>query len=322
MQIIVIAITTLIMSTTNKILYKMALVPMKNYPFFLAQILTFGYVIVYSSILLYRYKNGLVTREMLKMPKKPFIAIGFLEALGLAIGMAAAINLPGASIPILNQVYLVWQLIFSATILKKKYSLGQIVGCLLVLIGVVIAITSEFKVHSLEQSGLFWPMIMVCSSAFSAGASIIKESIFLDSKKHLQGKSLDIFVVNTCGSTAQAFFVFLLLPFLSHLKGIRVHELPRYFKEGALCFFNCNAADQGFYGAPIVPLILLKESSAVVSSLCTTLSLPVSIWAFTFNLPLLGTPTTLPQGLYVGTIILILGLIIYNFLGKNNEVKQ
>ena len=96
MQIIVIAITTLIMSTTNKILYKMALVPMKNYPFFLAQILTFGYVIVYSSILLYRYKNGLVTREMLKMPKKPFIAIGFLEALGLAIGMAAAINLPGA----------------------------------------------------------------------------------------------------------------------------------------------------------------------------------------------------------------------------------
>lgn len=103
-QVSVIALSTLLMSTTNKILYKMALVPMKNYPFFLAQILTFGYVIVYSSILLYRYKIGLVTRDMLKLPKKPYIAIGFLEALGLAIGMVAATNLPGASIPILNQV--------------------------------------------------------------------------------------------------------------------------------------------------------------------------------------------------------------------------
>lgn len=228
-----------------------------------------------------------------------------------------------------------WQLVLSTTILKKKYSIGQIVGCLIVFVGVVIAITTEFKVHSLEESGLFWPMLMACSTAFSAGASIIKEFVFLDSKKHLHGKSVDIFVVNTFGSTIQALCVLLLLPFLSHLKGIHVHELPRYFKEGTLCFFNCGANKRDCYGAPFVPLMyvvmnlafnifnltLLRESSAVVSSLCTTLSLPLSIWAFTFNLPLLGSHDTLPKGLQVGTVVLLFGLVIYNSSRKNSREK-
>lgn len=98
------AVATIVLSVTNKILYKMALVPLKDYPFFLAQGLTFGYVIVYASFLFFRYRSGIVTKQMLDLPKKPFIAVGALEALGLATGMAAAANLPGAAIPILTQV--------------------------------------------------------------------------------------------------------------------------------------------------------------------------------------------------------------------------
>lgn len=98
------AIATIALSVTNRVLYKMALVPLQDYPFFLAQFLTFGYVIVYSTILFIRYRAGIVTKEMLDLPKLPFVALGALEALGLATGMAAAANLPGASIPILTQV--------------------------------------------------------------------------------------------------------------------------------------------------------------------------------------------------------------------------
>lgn len=36
-----------------------------------------------------RYRAGIVTKEMLGIPKKLFVAIGVLEALGLAAGMAA-----------------------------------------------------------------------------------------------------------------------------------------------------------------------------------------------------------------------------------------
>lgn len=233
------------------------------------------------------------------------------------------------------QAYLVWQLILSATILKKKYTWGQIVGCLLVTAGVVVVVSSGSggDVKSLGEAGFFWPLVMIGSTAFSAGASIIKEFVFQDSAKRLkQSDSVDIFVVNTFGSTAQALFVLLLLPLLSSLKGIPFHELPTYFRDGAACFVNMGAVGD-CQGAPLVPAIyvamnlafnisslsLLKQSSAVVSSLCTTLAVPLSIWAFTFPLPLVGAPSTLPPGLFVGAAILVAGLAFYNFSGEKQQ---
>lgn len=50
------------------------------------------YVIVYFSILYFRYHAGLITDEMLSLPKTPFLAVGLLEALAAASGMAAGGN--------------------------------------------------------------------------------------------------------------------------------------------------------------------------------------------------------------------------------------
>lgn len=239
------------------------------------------------------------------------------------------------------QVFLVWQLILSVTFLKKRYTWGQIVGCLLVAAGVIVVVASGTgggDVKMMENSGLIWPLVMIGSTAFSAGASILKEFVFRDSAERLNGRSVDIFVVNTFGSTSQAFFVLLLLPILSNLKGIKFQELPSYFGEGAACFVNMGAPEQGCVGAPLVPLVyvamnlafnianlsLLKQSSAVVSSLSVTLAVPLSIWAFTFPLPLLGTPSTLPSGLFLGATVLVTGLGFYNFSGKKlkKEMKK
>lgn len=239
-------------------------------------------------------------------------------------------------------MFLVWQLILSATFLKRRYTWGQIMGCLLVAAGVVIVIASGTgsggDVKTLENSGFLWPLVMIGSTAFSAGASILKEFVFRDSAERLNGRSVDIFVVNTFGSTSQAFFVLLLLPILSNLKGIKFQELPSYFGEGAACFVNMGAPEKDCVGAPVVPLVyvainlafnianlsLLKQSSAVVSSLSVTLAVPLSIWAFTFPLPLLGTPSTLPSGLFLGAAVLVTGLAFYNFSGKKlkKEAKK
>jgi hypothetical protein len=48
------------------------------------------YVAVYFSILYFRYRAGIVTKEMLSVPKLPFLIVGVLESLALAAGMAAA----------------------------------------------------------------------------------------------------------------------------------------------------------------------------------------------------------------------------------------
>lgn len=48
------------------------------------------YVAIYFAILFVRHRAGIVTNEMLAIPKWRFVLIGFLEALGLAGGMASA----------------------------------------------------------------------------------------------------------------------------------------------------------------------------------------------------------------------------------------
>lgn len=51
------------------------------------------YVAVYFTILYVRYRAGIVTREMVAVPKSRFLVIGLLEALGVVAGMSAGGNL-------------------------------------------------------------------------------------------------------------------------------------------------------------------------------------------------------------------------------------
>jgi hypothetical protein len=74
-----------------------------------------------------------------------------------------------------------------------------------------------------------------------------QEFVFIDGAKRLKGKRPDIFVVNSFGSGFQALFVFLLLPFLSNLKGIPLAELPAYINRGAACFLNIGGNLKGEY---------------------------------------------------------------------------
>ncbi|XP_056167188.1 protein CLT2, chloroplastic [Syzygium oleosum] len=325
--ILVSAAVTVAFAVANRVLYKLALVPMKQYPFFLAQITTFGYVAIYFSILYIRYRAGIVTGEMLALPKSRFVAIGMLEALGVVTGMSAGAMLPGPAIPILSQTFLVWQLTFSTVLLGRKYSLNQIAGCLLVAAGVVVAVASGSNSGQILSGIEFaWPLVMIASSAFQAGASIIKESVFIESARHLKGKSLDIFAVNSFGSGFQALFVLLFLPFLSNLKGIPFAQLPLYLKEGAGCFLNIGTNTTGCDGAPWLPLIfvttniifnisllnLVKISSAVVASLAVMLSVPISIYVLSRPLPYLPEGASLTPFFVIGGIILVLGLLLYN----------
>ncbi|XP_048226762.1 protein CLT2, chloroplastic isoform X2 [Ricinus communis] len=293
--IIISSAITVALAIANRVLYKLALVPMKRYPFFLAQFITFGYVVIYFSILYVRYRAGIVTNEMISIPKLRFVAIGILEALGVATGMAAAAMIPGPAIPILNQTFLVWQLAFSALLLGRRYSFNQISGCFLVAIGVVVAVSSGSNADQMLSGVEFiWPALMIISSAFQAGASIIKEFIFVDAAKLLKGKSLDIFVVNSFGSGFQALFVVLLLPLLSNLKGIPFAQLPSYLKSGAGCLVNIGRN---------VPV-------------------PISIYVLSLPLPYLPEGSGLSPFFLLGSMILVLGLVLYNVARPGKQASN
>ncbi|XP_027331034.1 protein CLT1, chloroplastic [Abrus precatorius] len=326
------AAATVVLGVGNRVLYKLALVPLKQYPFFLAQLATFGYVIVYYGILYMRYHAGIVTEEMLSAPKTPFIVVGLLEALASATGMAAGAILSGASIPILSQTFLVWQILLSIIFLGRRYKVNQLLGCFLVTIGVVVTVASGSGAgNSLKEGGIFWSLLMIVSFLLQAADTVLKELIFLDSTRKLKGGSMDLFVVNSYGSAFQALFICLLLPFLSKLWGIPFSQLPNYLKDGAACFLNVGALSSGCDGAPLLPVLfiivnigfniallhLLKISSAVVSCLASTFSVPISIYVFTMPLPYLGVASSLPTGFLAGAIILIIGLLIYAWTPSN-----
>ncbi|XP_040994647.1 protein CLT1, chloroplastic-like [Juglans microcarpa x Juglans regia] len=325
-KIAVAAAVTVVMGVGNRVMYKLALVPLKHYPFFLAQLATFGYVVVYFSILYLRYHAGIVTDEMLSMRKGPFLAVGLLEALGAATGMAAGAILSGASIPILSQTFLVWQILLSVIFLGRRYRANQLLGCFLVALGVIITVASGSSAgQSLKEAGIFWNLLMIVSFLFQAADTVLKEVIFLDAARDLKGGSVDLFVINSYGSAFQAFFIFLLLPFLSKLWGIPFSQLPNYLKDGAACFLNIGTLSSGCEGAPLLPLLfvavnmgfnisllyLLKISSAVVSCLASTFSVPIAVYVFTLPLPYLGVGSSLPAGFVAGAIILIMGLLTY-----------
>lgn len=327
-EVVIAAAVTVVLGVGNRVLYKLALVPLRHYPFFLAQLATFGYVAVYFSILYLRYHVGIVTDEMLSMPKAPFVAIGLLEALAAATGMAAGAILSGASIPVLSQTFLVWQILLSIIFLGRRYRVNQLFGCFLVAIGVIITVASGSSPgHSLKEAGIFWSLLMIVSFLLQAADTVLKEVIFLDAAQRLKGGSVDLFVVNSYGSAFQALFICLLLPFLSKLWGIPFSQLPNYLRDGAACFLNIGTLSSGCDGAPLLPLLfvlvnmgfnisllhLLKISSAIVSSLASTFSVPISVYVFTLPLPYLGVASSLPTGFVAGTVILVMGLLIYSW---------
>ncbi|XP_057250500.1 protein CLT1, chloroplastic isoform X3 [Beta vulgaris subsp. vulgaris] len=275
-----------------------------------------------------RHRAGIVTKEMLSLPQVPFLAVGLVEALAAASGMAAATMLSGASIPILSQTFLVWQLLLSMLFLGRRYNFNQLAGCLLVSMGVIITVASGSGAGpSLNDTGIFWSFLMIFSFFLQAADTILKEVIFLNAAERLKGRSVDLFVVNSFGSAYQAIFICLLLPFLSKLWGIPFTQMPSYFKDGAACFLNMNTLSTGCNGAPLLPVLfivvnmgfnisllhLLKISSAVVSCLASTVSVPLSVFVFTLPLPYLGAGTALPPGFVAGAVVLVLGLFFYSW---------
>lgn len=315
----------------NRVLYKMALMPLGDHVFFLAQLQTFGYVIVYFGALWFRISAKNVTPEMMSVPRRmsrTFIFIGFIEALSSVLSLTAAAHLPGIVLPLLSQTVLFWQVLLAYVVLGKRLQPAQIVGVSAVVVGVVLAAWPSASAPSFfgHVSPLYAAMF-VTSMLFPALDTILKENLFRVGKTIAKGKDLDLFVVNSFASGAQALFVFALLPVMTAFRGMPFSELPSYLASGWECCLGRTPACGGdCSGAPWLPLLyvgfnlafniaalrLIRQAGNVAMSLVMSAIVPATIAAFTLPLPYLGAAPPLGPRFFLGSIVLVIGLACFN----------
>ncbi|PNW88454.1 hypothetical protein CHLRE_01g030300v5 [Chlamydomonas reinhardtii] len=342
----------------NRVLYKMALVPLRDHIFFLAQLQNLGYLAVYFTALAWRRSTGQVTTAMMNIDKRPLLAVGACEAAAQLLFMVGAAHIPGALLPVVNQTYLVWSLVFASLILGTRYSWMQLAGAGLVMLGVVCAAVQPGVVAGMLGMGsgaaaaaaahaavdLRYVAVCVACFAFPAIANCIKEKVFSSAAQKL-GQPLDIFVVNSFGSLAQTFFVLLLLPITTALKGIALSDLPAHLMASSRAFLGepsaaaCAAfgggADAGGlvgvlarHSTPLLALSyvalnlvfnvamlnLLRSVGSVTTTLVGSSLVPLTIAAFTLPLPYLE-PAVIGPNFLVGASLLMGGLVTYNWQG-------
>lgn len=318
----------------NRILYKMALIPLENYVFFLAQFQTFSYVFVYAAVLWMQHKRNMLDSKAWDIPIKCrniFLGIGFVEAVSSLLSFMGAAKLPGVMVPLLSQTILLWQVLLLYTILKKSMSLVQILGVSGVVGGVVLAAWPGGMPGSAPS---LWSnvdpkfvILYVFSCLFPALDTILKDRLFKKGKEMQEGRDVDLFVVNTFGSASQAFFVFLLLPFVTSARGIPLHNLGDHLSMGWECFKGLTpACGSNCAGAPFLPVMyvlvnllfnisalnLIGKAGNIALSLVMSGIVPLTMWAFTLPLPFLGAPPQLGINFVLGTALLTSGLLIYN----------
>ncbi|KAF5832068.1 hypothetical protein DUNSADRAFT_12181 [Dunaliella salina] len=334
----------LLAGAANRVLFKIALVPMGNYVFFLAQFQNFGYLLVYFTTLLIRVRAGAVTSEMLQVDKRPFILIGACEAASQVFSMIGASHLPGVLIPIINQSYLLWSFLLAALILKTRFHPSQLIGALLVVVGVALSVLPPDLAASLWHGNpstaastlsgsagipgveLKYVALVVACFSLPALASIMKDKIFRDERERL-GRPLDIFVVNSFGSAFQALFVVLLLPVTTSLARVPLSQLPDYLVRGSQCLRGLTpACGTDCSLSPVLPfayivmnllfnvsmLLLLRSIGAVGTTMVSSFLVPLTIAAFTLVPATFLPPPTLSSNFLLGAFILVCGQLIFN----------
>ncbi|KAF8100823.1 hypothetical protein N665_0216s0023 [Sinapis alba] len=112
--------------------------------------------------------------------------------------------------------------------------------------------------------------------------------------------------------------------YYQRFEGCRI--LLPYLKRWCRLLLKPLAKISGCKGAPVLPLLyiatilafnisllhLVKIFSAIVSSLTVMLSVPLSVYIMSKPLPYLPGGTSLSSNFMIGSIVLVLGLLLYN----------
>lgn len=330
----VLLVATIAFGTINRVIYKIQLVPMGNYPMFLGWLLSVAYCVIYWGILYIRAWLGFITPEQYDYKKKyKFVLMGLGDAVGYVFGIFAARRVSGYLLVLLPQSMVPMTMVLTYFYLKQRYTWLQVLGVVLLIGGVVVSLIPSIRsaAHSSDTSAessiltLVWAFVYILSCLPNAISFTLKEDVFKDVP------TMDIFMVNSMDSIWQLIFELLLFPLvcIPGFGGIPWNDLPAYMTDGAYCYLGMNPTlTDDCRGMPwlnilyvvinlswnISLLLLLKKGGAVLMFIASSVSMPLANLAFAISWPLLpALPLTWENG--VSLVVVLAGLVIYRGAG-------
>eukprot|EP00526_Cylindrotheca_closterium_P007998 CAMPEP_0113619028 /NCGR_PEP_ID=MMETSP0017_2-20120614/9654_1 /TAXON_ID=2856 /ORGANISM="Cylindrotheca closterium" /LENGTH=656 /DNA_ID=CAMNT_0000528581 /DNA_START=36 /DNA_END=2006 /DNA_ORIENTATION=- /assembly_acc=CAM_ASM_000147 len=136
----------------NVVLAKLQSLPMYNYPTFLNVYANFVYIIMSSVCYIlpaihFGWFSHSISWRHLSMNKKPFLVMGFLDAMAAAMQVLSTIYLPGTLLVLLPQVAIPFSMITSRLVLRESFTWHQITGAAIVLGGIVVVLMPVLTHH-------------------------------------------------------------------------------------------------------------------------------------------------------------------------------
>ena len=260
---------------------------MRDYTFFISQFTCICYVIAYSSFFYFRRRKGVITAPMLNYASRHwyiFASVGLLEAVNFLLALHSAARLPGGLISVLSQTGILWSVLLSYALLRRRFDWRQLLGVFIVAAGVTTCTLPQAAAAGLAVGAsrelLTNTLLFLASTGCGALTSILKEWAF-------SRADLDIFVVNTLGSTAQCFFTLALLPVSLAL----ATTLPagEYLRRGWAAFWGATHPSM-----PWLAIAYILANLTVNISALTLVKRGGAVSATVAGVPLTPTPTPTP----------------------------
>lgn len=123
----------------------------------------------------------------------------------------------------------------------------------------------------------------------------------------------------------QALVTLLLVPVVLYQQGHDLASLPVYLAQGAALMLGTTDAGRLAGGSAwvtaryiicnlffnVAALAALRKCGAATVAVTMTAVVPLTIWAFTFDLPLIGVAPPLATNFWLGAMLVLSGLVSY-----------
>jgi len=331
-------VAVIVFGTANRVLFKLMLIPMVNYPFFTNQLTSFIYIPFFWPIVWVFFKTGRIDEEQRSFPWWKFAIMGTLDAsAGLLMTFGGA-HTSGPMQLLLSQAAIPMTMLFSwivslealafifKRVLQVNYKWNHYVGAGTILLGIVVSLYGQLfgGGDSGSSSSVAGLIIFFSSSIPTAFSGVYKEIGF-------KGADLDVYYVNAWVATYQFVVGMLFLPIttLHSFGGLAFDEIPANLWDGAKCFAGYGEGCEGAYYYVcgylainiiynIVLLMMIKYGSAALFYVASAVILPAADICFTQKWIMGVNAQPLTWYDVVGLIIILTGLVVYRFLGKES----